>query len=635
MSPYGDSDNAAMAYAADDLEATIAGIRQALAAANAPRLEWVPPGKPGPPGPLPLVPGPLYKLDLPPRSSPSVHVVPPGVSPPEIREDQDQLTKDIERLRSEKLQLERDIARNDQRNSRSSGQWEDEGQGGEDDDGPVFARSARPKVTRSAAPLPDVQSQLPHGKEPSRMGEDSRQEGEPGQNGHSFTNHIPQPFHAEKEITANKRQPMPEPEHKSWDQSEDVDHQLYQMYFPTMQEEQNKLHEPRSPPIDVRQAMPARAQAPPVNTRMHGTTVPGYPQQFPGADIVPGHNSTQQATPTWARRPPQGMQNQPQREIYPSGRMSAPDTELQYSSFQGFVDQAQHHPQEPRQHSETWLAPDAAPEGRRSMPDTSHSYTDYGYGYSDYGQPNVGNVLVPENVFAASKPPSPPKAPTLLQRPDSKKRQTTVREAEQAVKDRVKEKKRDVRAAAPASLSGPRSHKAPESPQAQIQSNSVAIDAILPPSLVSSHYAPHVPDADAEEVIYSDYGGTFSMKDIQTPPHTPKGLRNAAPYVKPSNYKASRIKSPMIDDDDVLDPTTCEILYKITLQDEYPLIDQAGTMFTVGDSIAAAAQQHEYKDEYKEYKDEYKEPEPPLGILRTEYTDQVGLVCRKLCFSCC
>jgi hypothetical protein len=575
-----------MADVAVDLEATIAGIRQALAAVNAPRQEWVP--HPQTLSPLlspALVPGSKSKLDpLPLSVYPSVHaVLPPAV----IREEQDQLAKDIERLRSEKLQLERDIARNDQRNSRSSGHWQDEVQGREDEDGQVFARSARPKATRSAAPPADVRSRLPYAEEPSRAGEALPQSVHPFHHLHSFTDPVPQAsFLHEKEMSTRTSQTMPEPEREGWDQSEDVGHKLYQMYFTNRQEGENKLHQPASP-IDVRPAMPARAQAPSANTAIHNTTAPGYSQQFPDADMVPAHNSTQQTAPLnqepWAGRPTQHRtQNQPRREIYPSGRMSAPDTELQYTGVQ-ILDQAQQHP---------------------------HFYHDYGYGYSDYGLPDGGNVPVPDNASTAAKPSSPPKAPTLLQRPDAKKRQSTepLREAEQEGKEKVKEKKRALRAAAPASPSGPRSHKAPDSPQAQMESSLVAIDPFLPPSLASSHYAPYVPDADAE-VIYSDYGGTFSMKDIETPPHTPKGLRNASPRVKPSSKRKSSTITPPTIEDDVLEPTTCELLYNLILQDDYPLINQAGTIFTLADGISGRQ----------------NEPvtEPPMGILRTEYTDQV------------
>jgi len=240
---------------------------------------------------------------------------------------------------------------------------------------------------------------------------------------------------------------------------------------------------------------------------------------------------------------------------------------------------------ETRQRKGIWQL---VPDGRRSAPFVDTAYSDYGY--SDYETAHVGNAPEAASMAVAKEAVDKVAAPKLLQRANRQQKKNELKPLE-------KTKPSAVRAAAP-KLQSNKSQKIPA-------------------------WAPEPNGGNT--VVYSDYGGIFSMEDLATPPQTPKHV----------GARRTNISASATTPSQGFALATCECLFQASTSDNFPLMDLYGAQWNEGEILHV----HEENDTFDLQNGRpvppkavraaapapliYQSSERPLGFVRTEDTDMV------------
>ena len=544
---------AAMSAVADDLEQTIAGIRLALQAVNAPAHV------PDAPAARERLPDPA---DARPPAAPLARTGARGSSRTRASTEQDELERDIERLRQEKQRLERDIAQTEQRNRQQTGR--DAVSDDDPDDGPgVLMRASAPRVTRAAGPPP-----RPRG--PEQSGGEQADRVSLSSLGNSVTKEIvPEPH----------RHPAMAPVWApGWGR---VDEQkMYQQRGANGQENENQLQRHRRP--TQRAAPPAPEDLDPGDgdLRSYASVPPELARHARGMldNAAPAplslYNNRKLPPPPVPLQRPQRSQARPQRSSarpaigHTWNAGGAPDSAPEDHAWPDQAANVQ------RTTKGIWqLVPDSAPEvaefsdyhnytvsnaGMAEDPgssghDAEMVYSDYGGTYSlkdletppkppkktrfqeddvRFAQGLQDDTRNRDRVSPKSSPTkSSPNAPTLLQRPDDK--------SQNEQSGLMRSHRRSLRAAAAPNTAAPLQV---EQPLAEHSREQLKSDSSMP---------------------------------------TREGKAPAEAH--------SSINAPASSEDTLLFPASCESLFSPAISDDLPVVDQAGAMWNHGTLTVRAA----------------------------------------------
>ena len=488
-----------------------------------------------------------------------------------LRED-DELERDIERLWQEKKQLESDIAQTAQRHRFQTGRGDDDGMGGAGEKGgaDMPVRASAPRATRAARPQDNPHS-APHvGGE--KAGGDHRVflSGL----GNSVAREIPTAVYRRNDLPATS---------PGWE--EDADTQ----FFPNGHENRPFLR--AAPPL-TEHLDPSN-----VDINSYGSMAPELLRHARGMSDSAGPSpqdthaqlSPPKASNNWKLPPAPVPLQRPQRSH------GAPD------SAPGNIEWPH------RAKKGIWqLVPDYAPDAREAE---FSDYSDYGVlggsasdpvnnsheaemVYSDYG----GTYSLQDLKIQQHRPKQVQFKKNHLALPalqDDTRNRDRVSPRESSLPANPK---------APTLLQRP-DDKSQEGVPEVVTGQLRSLRAASAPSLAADAFNVELlPVVPPREQLFSDYS---------QPIHRPTPGATAT-------YSQST-KAPARRDTTTLSPATCECLFSTVLSDDLPVVDQTGAMFHHG-TITVHAHS----------RDRPQHLEQPVGIFRTEETDEVAITISAL-----